>query len=39
MFSLRDGNRFSSGEATPTISKAQAKVLGELLHISPSLFI
>jgi HTH-type transcriptional regulator / antitoxin HigA len=34
-----NGKRFSDGEATPTISKAQAKVLGELFHVSPSLFI
>jgi HTH-type transcriptional regulator / antitoxin HigA len=41
-----NGKRFSvrvafrrNGEATPTISKAQAKVLGELFHVSPSLFI
>jgi HTH-type transcriptional regulator / antitoxin HigA len=34
-----NGKRFSDGEAMPTISKAQAKVLGELFHVSPSLFI
>lgn len=34
-----NGKRFSAGEASPTISKAQAKVLGELFHVSPSLFI
>jgi HTH-type transcriptional regulator / antitoxin HigA len=34
-----NGKRFSDGEAMPTISKAQAKVLGELFHVSPSLFV
>ncbi len=34
-----NGKRFSDGEATPTISKAQAKALGQLFHVSPSLFI
>jgi HTH-type transcriptional regulator / antitoxin HigA len=34
-----NGKRFSTGEATPTISKAQAKALGQLFHVSPSLFI
>ena len=34
-----NGKRFSKAEATPTISKTQAKVLGELFHVSPSLFI
>jgi HTH-type transcriptional regulator / antitoxin HigA len=34
-----NGKRFSDGEATPTISKAQAKALAQLFHISPSLFI
>jgi HTH-type transcriptional regulator / antitoxin HigA len=34
-----NGKRFSEGEATPTISKAQAKALGQLFHVSPSLFI
>jgi HTH-type transcriptional regulator / antitoxin HigA len=34
-----NGKRFSTGEATPTISKAQAKALGQLFHVSPTLFI
>ncbi len=36
---ILNGKRFSTEEATPTISKAQAKTLGELFHVSPSLFI
>ncbi|MCY7336227.1 MAG: transcriptional regulator [Chamaesiphon sp.] len=34
-----NGKRFSYREATPTISKAQAKALSQLFHVSPSLFI
>jgi HTH-type transcriptional regulator / antitoxin HigA len=34
-----NGKRFSKGEATPTISKSQAKKLGEMFQVSPSLFI
>jgi HTH-type transcriptional regulator / antitoxin HigA len=34
-----NGKRFSDGEATPTISKAQAKALGQLFNVTPSLFI
>jgi HTH-type transcriptional regulator / antitoxin HigA len=37
--SIVNGKRFSDGEATPTISKAQAKKLGEIFNISPSAFI
>lgn len=37
--SIVNGKRFSSGEATPTISKAQAKKLGEIFNISASVFI
>jgi HTH-type transcriptional regulator / antitoxin HigA len=34
-----NGKRFSKGEASPTISKSQAKKLGEMFQVSPSLFI
>jgi hypothetical protein len=37
--SIVNGKRFSTGEATPTISQAQAKKLGEIFNISLSVFI
>jgi HTH-type transcriptional regulator / antitoxin HigA len=39
MSQIVNGKRFSTGEATPTISKAQAKALGHRFKVSPSLFI